>query len=37
MFKSINRFGELYESLGIKIVNFKGHIWREYQRMVVPE
>ncbi len=36
MFNSINRFLELYESLAIKIVYFKGHIWREYQRMVVP-
>lgn len=36
MFKSIERFAELYEKRGSKIHIFKDILWTEYQRMVVP-
>lgn len=32
----VDRFVELYELLGLKFIIYKGHIWREYQRMVIP-
>lgn len=36
MLKSIDRFINLYNILGIKFVILKEHIWREYQKMVIP-
>ena len=36
MLKLVDRFAELYELLGLKFVIYKGHIWREYQKMIVP-
>lgn len=36
MFNFISKFLKLYEALEIKAVSFKGHIWREYQRMITP-
>ncbi len=36
MLEYTKRFAELYELLGLRFVIFKGHIWREYQRMVTP-
>jgi hypothetical protein len=36
MINSIERFAELYDSLGIKFEIMNGILWREYQGMVVP-
>jgi hypothetical protein len=34
--KFVDRYRELYENLGIKFIVYKGIIWKEYQKMIIP-